>query len=223
MNLPTINPNLINVHNEYISLAAPIPLRTLSSAVSGAGLGWYFTFVNRHVNKNYRIANHREDMQSFIHQIGYDVSETVGMMDAVKVKEVAFKLDNEDEFSVFIVVTAGVGNAVDSTEAYHYTRENNIGTINTWIFINGYVTDEALVQSVITATEAKTKVLFDLNIHDPFSNTIATGTSTDSILVAATQQGKTLPYAGTATPLGQLIGRAVYNETKRAILHTRRS
>src|SRR5699024_4853211 len=97
-----------------------------------------------------------------------------------------------------------------------------LGTINTWLFINGHVGDDTLVQAITTATEAKTRALHDLDIRDPISNTLATGTSTDSILVAATQSGAKLPYAGTATPQGQLIGKAIYQETKRPILRTRK-
>ena len=42
----------------------------------------------------------------------------------------------------------------------------------------------------MTATEAKVKVLQDLEVKDPNTGTIATGTSTDSILIAATQKGE---------------------------------
>ncbi|MFP3423151.1 adenosylcobinamide amidohydrolase, partial [Bacillus sp. SIMBA_161] len=47
--------------------------------------------------------------------------------------------------------------------------------------------------------------------------TIATGTSTDSCLVAATQQGETLPYAGPITEVGKLIGTGVFECTVEAI------
>ena len=52
----------------------------------------------------------------------------------------------------------------------------------------------------MTATEAKVKVLQDLEVKDPNTGTIATGTSTDSILIAATQKGEHFEFAGTITP-----------------------
>ncbi len=70
---------------------------------------------------------------------------------------------------------------------------------------------------MMTATEAKAQALRELDIKDSRTDTIATGTSTDSMLIAATQHGETLPYAGTATELGQLIGKSVFTETKKAI------
>ena len=85
------------------------------------------------------------------------------------------------------------------------------------MFVNGELTEEAFIQSIMTATEAKVKVLHDMRIKDPSTGTIATGTSTDSILIAATQKGNQLEFAGTITPLGKLIGKGVYECTTRAI------
>ena len=47
----------------------------------------------------------------------------------------------------------------------------------------------------------------DLKVIDEVTGTIATGTSTDSILIAATQTGEVLEFAGTITPLGKLISK----------------
>lgn len=215
-----IDSSLLTIDSEYISLNSPIRLRTLSSAVVGAGLGWHRSFINRHVDKDYAIEDHIQDMQAYIKAINYNVDETVGMMTAVKLKNVAHRFYKGTNFSLFIVVTAGVGNAVDCTRKQTFFQSDSIGTINTWIFVNGKLTDEALIQAITTATEAKTKAMYDLQIKDPNSHTIATGTSTDSILVAATQEGEFLPYAGTATNLGKLIGYSIYTETKRAILRS---
>ena len=219
----SIDETLLTIDHPYITLISPISLRTLSSGVVGAGMGFHSNFVNKHVAKNDYINHHQVYMRASNEQIGINVHEKVGMMTAVEVKYVTYNLYNENDFSIFVVVTAGVGNAVDSSKAYAYSKDPSLGTINTWIFINGIVSDEALVQAVITATEAKAKSLNDLHIYDPVSQTIATGTSTDSILIGATQQGAKLPYAGTATPLGKLIGKAIYQETKRAVLKTTQS
>jgi iron complex transport system ATP-binding protein len=88
--------------------------------------------------------------------------------------------------------------------------------------VNGELTEEAFIQSIMTATEAKGKVMNDQKVMDKVTGTIATGTSTDSILIAATQQGKCLEYAGTITPLGKLISKAVYQCTTRALQKSRK-
>lgn len=210
----------LRIEEDHILLISPKRLKTLSSAVLGAGFGLYANFVNRHVCKNYQIEDYRADLGSFINAHHLKVGDTVAMMTAVHMKHASFRLYEAEGFSIFVVVTAGVGNAIDSSIGYIPTSPSTVGTINTWIFINGTVSDEAFVQSIMTATEAKTKALHDLQIYDSYSKTLATGTSTDSILIAATQKGVDLPYAGTATPLGRLIGKAIYKETKQAIINS---
>nr|WP_240344105.1 adenosylcobinamide amidohydrolase [Paenibacillus sp. SYP-B3998] len=82
------------------------------------------------------------------------------------------------------------------------------GTINCIVIINGILTDAAMVNSIITATEAKSAALQALGIE--VDGLPATGTTTDAVLIAATGRGRLHSYAGTATQLGYLIGRTVY-------------
>ncbi|RYG72406.1 ATP-binding cassette domain-containing protein [Lentibacillus lipolyticus] len=213
----TIGPSMLDIRPEHITLTAPIPLRTISSGVCGAGIGWHRDFVNRHVLCDYNCSDPEGEMRDYLERNGFDTSRTVGMMTAVQMEDAAYGVWENDYISVFTVVTAGTGNATDSARAAGQTRPAVQGTINIWLFVNGYVTEDAFIQAIMTATEAKAQALRELGIKDETTGTIATGTSTDSILVAATQQGETLPYAGTATELGQLIGKSVYAETKKAI------
>lgn len=212
-----IGSSLLNVKQEHITISAPLPLRTLSSGVCGAGIGWNSYFVNRHVPSDYDCSDHKADMSEYLVHHGFDLSQTIGMMTAVQLEDVAYGFWEKETFSLLTVVTAGVGNAIDSTRASEQSHPIKQGTINIWLFVNGRLTEEAFIQATMTATEAKTQVLRELEIKDSRTNTIATGTSTDSMLVAATQQGENLPYAGTATELGELIGKSVYTETKKAI------
>ncbi|MDF2791030.1 MAG: iron transporter ATPase [Neobacillus sp.] len=212
-----IDESLLRVTNEIIELRSPAPLRTMSSGVVGSGTGWHHTFVNRHVGKNYNCSDHRQEMVTFLKVKGFEPSETVGMMTAVFLDDVSFKHVEGTGFSLFVVVTAGVGNAIDASKSEQHTLEQVPGTINTWIFVNGELTEEAFIQSIMTATEAKAKALHDLNVIDAVTGTVATGTSTDSILIAATQAGERLEYAGTITDLGKRIGKAVYECTLEGI------
>jgi iron complex transport system ATP-binding protein len=106
---------------------------------------------------------------------------------------------------------------VDVTKTYLRDEQPHVGTINTWVFINGKLTDEAFIQAMITATEAKTKALADQQVTDAFTGTIATSTATDSLLIAATQHGPQMQYAGPITDIGKLIGRGVFETTIAAI------
>lgn len=212
-----INHHLLTCSKNQIILQSPRPLKTISSGVTNAGTGWYTTFVNRHVSKNYNSENHQEEMQEYLQQIGAQVEATVGMMTAVQLEDVCWGFYEEESFSVFIVVTAGVGNAVDASKSDHHSFDHLPGTINTWVFINGRVTEAASIQGIMTATEAKVKALKAHNVRDPVTGSGATGTSTDSILIASTEEGALLEYAGTITPLGKKISKGVYECTKEAI------
>lgn len=214
-----INTTSLSVSKEKIIIQLKHPIKTISSGVVGAGIGWYKTFINRHVHESYRCVNHREEMRTFLSEEGFQPNQTVGMMTAVDLEDYSSGYYEGSGFSLFVVITAGIGGAVDGTRATPSKAPVTAGTINTWIFVNGSLTEEAMIQSVITATEAKAQVLRELQINDKKTNTKATGTATDSILVAATQHGKELDYAGSATELGALIGKAVSLEMKQAILN----
>lgn len=212
-----IDEKYLTVTEEMIVLRSPTSLRTMSSGVTGSGTGWYEAFVNRHVGKDYSLENHEEEMEQYIRQKDFDLSTTVGMMTAVYLEDVVYRHVLGEGFSVFVVVTAGVANAVDATRGKEHSSDAVPGTINTWIFINGNVAEEAFIQSIMTATEVKVKALMEAGVPDALTGTQATGTSTDSILIAATQQGKHLAYAGSIAPLGKAISEAVYCCTLEAI------
>ncbi|AZB42675.1 ATP-binding cassette domain-containing protein [Bacillus sp. FJAT-42376] len=211
-----ITESMLAIRPEYITLKAPFPLKTISSAVVHAGIGWYTTFLNRHVGVNDPCGDPQLDLIRFIQSKGFDPNETVGMMTAVMLEDASVKMTEGDGFSILTVVTAGTGNAADAS-CGSAGLSVSPGTINTWVFVNGICSDEAFLQAVITATEAKTRALADCLIQDPVTKTIATGTTTDSVLIAATQQGRKLAYAGTATDLGRAIGKSVYECTSESI------
>ncbi|MDN4606043.1 adenosylcobinamide amidohydrolase [Sporosarcina highlanderae] len=213
----TVNKQQFTVSADHVSFKVDQPLKTISSAVTNPGMGWYRAFVNRHVDANYNADDVKAEMADYLGKRGYHLTDTVGMMTAVTTEHAEIGEYKGEFGSVLIMVTAGVGNAVDVSESLTRDREQRIGTINTWVIVNGHLPDEAFIQAMITATEAKTKALQTEDIKDPLTGTIATGTSTDSLLIAATQEGEHLPYAGPITPLGKLIGHGVYDSTVRAV------
>ncbi|MDJ0330361.1 adenosylcobinamide amidohydrolase [Planococcus sp. S3-L1] len=203
------------ISKDMVLYKSPIPLKTVSSAVVNAGSGWFRNFMNRHVDAFYNVDDSVHEMTEYIAGNGLKTTDTVGMMTAVQTQDAIVKEYAGPFGSVVIAVTAGVGNGVDVSKAVERTLR--VGTINTWILVNGVLSDEAFIQAMITATEAKTKALQQEQVKDPLTGTIATGTSTDSCLVAATQQGEQLPYAGPITELGKLIGVGVFECTVEAL------
>ncbi|MFC6041154.1 adenosylcobinamide amidohydrolase [Paenisporosarcina macmurdoensis] len=222
-NRPTnllVNKTHFRITDQFVLLQTEQPLKTASSAVVNAGSGWYRTFINRCVPRTYNHENITFEMFEYLQTNGFTATDTVGMMTAIDPRNVEIA-DYQTSFgSITIAVTAGVGNAIDVSKSFEQDRQAPLGTINTWIIINGILSEEAFIQAMITATEAKTKALFDQQVLDPFTGTLATGTPTDSLLVASTQQGQFLQYAGPVHDLGKIIGRGVYECTVKAIKKT---
>jgi len=92
------------------------------------------------------------------------------------------------------------------------------GTINVMVFINADPSDSCLVASVITATEAKSAVLRDLDVRSRYTGDSATGSITDSVSVVATGKGKTLNYAGPASKLGKAVGYCTRKAVAEALI-----
>lgn len=207
----------IKLKDEYVELKSHFPLRVLSSAVHNAGLGWYANFVNRTVQQDYDIFNVKKEFLQYLMREGFSPTNTVGMMTAVDTKQAVIKQYDTIFGEVFVIVTAGIGSAIDVSKAYQREIPLHAGTINIWVIINGKLSDEAFVQAMMTATEAKAKALQHENVYDFITNTIATGTPTDSMLIAATQQGEMMQYGGPITEVGKVIGRGVFEATVEAI------
>ncbi len=121
------------------------------------------------------------------------------------------------DMKVYALVTAGVkSNALrmGRDEGKYYEP----GTINIILLSNMKLTPRAMTRAIISATEAKTAALMDLDIRSSVSprRYQATGTGTDNILVV---QGTGIPIklAGGHSKMGELIARAVYQGVLEAV------
>lgn len=205
------------ITEHYIQLTSELPLKTVSSAVHNPGIGWHNCLLNRSVPGDYVISDVKREVSEFLQRENFSPTNTVVMLTAVPTALVAINEFSAPFGSIIVAVTAGVGNAVDVSRVHERQDEPYIGTINTWVIINGCLSEEAFFQALMTATEAKTKALQSENIRDERSGTIATGTATDSLLIAATQKGEEMLYGGPITDVGKVIAKGVYETTVQAI------
>ena len=132
-------------------------------------------------------------------------------MDNLAVSRQDFK-----KMTVYALVTAGVeGNAMRmgrDTGKYYEP-----GTINIVLLTNMRLSARAMTRAIITATEAKTAALEDLDIRSSYSADLAaTGTGTDNVLVVQ-GQGLLIDNAGGHSKMGELIARAVHEGVAEAI------
>lgn len=200
---------------------SPCALRTLSSALVGEGLGWHRHFCHFHVHRNYAGRHPQADLRAWLSERHIADHDAIALMTAVALDQLAIECAQAGERRVLVAATAGVGNAVDITVPANDDARLVAGTINLMVLIDGHLEDAALVNACLSATEAKVRALSDAGVMDAESGTLATGTSTDAIIIAATQRGEPTPYAGSGTRLGRAIGACVHAAILRSLVKGR--
>jgi adenosylcobinamide hydrolase len=181
------------------------PLAVLSSAVVGGGQGAVRHIINMHVADDYDGAHPEDDLHAFAAQRGVH-EPFVGLMTAAWTEHARVGVESRSGLTVAAVVSVGLANP--ECAGITPPMAARPGTINTILLIDAALTPSAMVNAVITATEAKTMTLgeWEVRTHD---GRPASGTSTDSVVVACTGRGEPLLYAGPATTAGWLVARAV--------------
>jgi adenosylcobinamide hydrolase len=212
----------------YMHVEAEYPLRTFNTSIWGGGYGYHRHLVNRHVPKSYDSADPRGEMRQYLTACGLQPEEVCGMMTAARLTDGAYAEESRSwtengmtqTLKTSAWVTAGLGNTARAGSEATMDKLYP-GTINIIVAVDGKMSDEAMAGAVITVTEAKAAVLQELKVRvQGTTNQLATGTTTDAVLIAATGRGsRDFVYAGTATILGSMIGQVVYKAALVACTH----
>jgi adenosylcobinamide amidohydrolase len=209
---------------------APPRFRGISSAVIGGGIGPVTGWVNAMVDKDYAEPDPVSHVRVLAAQLGLSGPRVVGMITAADVRH--WTAAEDGGVSVAATVGLGVptraaapdgdggvgGGGGDGGDG----GRPRVGTINLLVVVPAPLADAALVNAVITATEAKTQALAECGY-------VATGTASDAVCVvcpdtsgeAADVLGPADPYAGSADPYAgprSLWGARVARAVHRAVL-----
>lgn len=204
MNIP-IAGIYITLTEKVLHVMCETELRVVSSAVVGGELRATRHILNMHVHKGYRCEQPEDDLVACARTLGIN-ENFVGMMTAAKLERARCVVEQSDALTVAALITLGLTNPMAAGVSVPSVLA--VGTINLIVLIDGNLTHSALVNAVMTATEAKTLALIEGGARTREGG-YATGTSTDSVVVACTGRGERLRYAGTATEVGYLLGSAV--------------
>src|SRR5207237_10008310 len=109
--------------------------------------------------------------------------------------------------SAMAVVTVGLSNRVAAGRDPRPRAAREAGTINVIVVVDADPAPPALLNAMLTVTEAKALALFEAGIVCD-DGAPATGTSTDAVVVAATRGGTPHEFGGPATELGWCVRRA---------------
>lgn len=205
----------LTLNSQALQLDSELPLKTLSSAVVGGGFSEAYHLINLHVDKDYNNPHPSRDIHNYARK--HNIQKPyLGLMTAVYVEDHTTSVVTSGGMKTGVVLTAGLGNASSAGRTPPGEEQPGPGTINTIILVDGNLSPAAMVNALITATEAKTALLLERNCSTREGHP-ATGTSTDAIVVACTGQGENLPYAGPTTRIGWMISRAVRKALQEAL------
>ncbi|ULL14697.1 hypothetical protein DVH26_09675 [Paenibacillus sp. H1-7] len=204
--------------NSFYIIESERGLKTLNSSMWGEGFGRHYRLMNRQVDRSYSCDDPMAEMNDFMRLKGLKAEGTAALLTAARVKDRGYtELSLHTGLKVCTWATAGLSNRARAGQEQR-PEELFPGTINIITVIDGQLTDAAMVNAVITATEAKTAALQDAGIRMEDIDKHATGTTTDAVIIASTQEGPPFRYAGTATQLGYFVGRTVYESVKSSIV-----
>ncbi|MCE9574304.1 MAG: adenosylcobinamide amidohydrolase [Deltaproteobacteria bacterium] len=113
------------------------------------------------------------------------------------------------------ITTVGLGNALRAGDPPGASAR--IGTINTLCQLSTPLTDNALLEALALAAEARALVVREAGVASQRSGLPASGTGTDCIVIAAPDRPRGAAYAGKHTAIGHVIGASVHDATRRGV------
>jgi adenosylcobinamide amidohydrolase len=195
----------------------PRPTRAIASGPFGGGLSTCHWVMNATVDKAYRRTDPEVHIAELARGLGLS-GPGAGLLTAVHVGEAVSVADG----GVKVTATVGLGHPTWAAAPDNDLRAGpgtvnagtiNPGTINIVAFLPVFLSDAALVNAVITATEAKSQALWEYGVE-------ATGTATDALFIgcggswagtaAAAELDTAEPFAGPRSIWGARLARAVY-------------
>jgi adenosylcobinamide hydrolase len=199
----------------HIHVQFDIPCHVTSSAVLNGGFVQASHILNLKVEKqsadlNSAFTTPDLELSSYCEKHGWQ-GITVGMMTAASMDSYRIVRAVQQGVDLIVLVTSGLSNARRAGDYADY-REimpavSKVGTINIMCLTSIGMVPAAMVEAVMTVTEARAAALQNLDIKSPVSNQPATGTGTDSIAIAADPQAEKIHYCGKHVLLHFLIPR----------------
>lgn len=136
-----------------------------------------------------------------------NVAEGVGLLTSRSLDSYVDVERSYGGWSARCIATVGLGNAVRIGDPPG--PAGRIGTVNLLCSLSGPLGENALVEAMALASEARTVAILGAGVPSGVSGLAATGTGTDCVVVSAAAEGVALDYAGKHTVVGHLVGAAV--------------
>ncbi|WP_147818693.1 adenosylcobinamide amidohydrolase [Salidesulfovibrio onnuriiensis] len=206
---------------DHVHVALDRPRRILSSAVLGGGFTRASHILNLRVEENFLgekdFENPEHALARYAQNQGWS-GAVVGLMTAASMDSFRACTHEEQGISVTALTTSGLSNARcagDPADCHGLLPPP--GTINTVLLTNVALTDAAMVEALLVATEAKSAVLRDMGIQSRASSAIATGTGTDALVLVSGEGPPSARFCGKHVLPGQLVATTVMQSLKESL------
>ena len=208
--------SLVHTAN-HIHIEFDEPYRITSSAVLNGG------FVEARHIVNLKVDKHSESQPKTHELPTVTLSKycekqnwqgtAVGMMTAASMDSLRITREAVEDIDIIVLVTSGISNPRRAGDRAEYREISaamtKAGTINTICLTSAKLSQSAMVETIVVATEAKSAALQKLGVMSPISNELATGTGTDAIAIASGQGPIEIAYCGKHVLLGEILARLV--------------
>jgi len=181
----------------------PAGTTAVASTVLGGGLGRRQWVVNAEVGLDYAHGDPSVHVAEIAAGLGLDPSTGMGLLTAASVLDVATTVDE----GVECAATVGLSTPTWAAAADGSWSTWAAGTINIVCWVPVPLSGAALVNAVITATEAKAQCLGEAGVP-------GSGTASDAVAVCC-PTGATVPYGGPRSEWGARLARAVHRAVGR--------
>lgn len=190
------------------------PHRLLSWAISGGGLsrGREIAFVQVDDAELAPPADPRAVLGRRLAQAG--APGAVGFLTSRDVSTRVVVEKRQGDLSATCVATVGLGNALRAGDP---PGAGHPGTVNLLCRVGVPLSDEALVEALAIAVEARTAAVLEAGVRSVVTGAAATGTGTDCAAVAAPEGAPARTYAGKHTAVGHLAGAAVLEAVRAGV------
>jgi adenosylcobinamide amidohydrolase len=180
--------------------------RMISSALVGGGIGPAGWVLNAQVPGDYARLDPADHLGELAARFGLS-GPGVGMLTAAAVERWCHHVDGGVSAAATVGLRVPTWAARPDGHPDPELAPSRPGTINIIVVVPVALTDAALVNAVLTATEAKSQALWEAGYQ-------CTGTASDAICVAAVTAGAGEPFAGPRSTWGARIARAVHGAVK---------
>lgn len=194
----------VTIDREAVVVAAREPLTILSSAFVRGGFTTARAIVNLHVRKNIPEAETDGILPRFAERRGIQ-GPWVGLLTSAWTEKATVAEVSASGLTALAVTTVGLSNRIAAGQTAIAAWAPS--TINTIVVVDAASEAAALVNAAMTVTEVKTSLLasVDLRCDDGL---LASGTSTDAVVIAATGRGPHCRFGGPISDLGWVVARA---------------